>query len=206
MGEQDVRKFNERAARYDGDWIGANVHRPVQQATLDIGARLVAAPVALLDVGCGTGSLLRMAAERFPAAICTGVDPAARMVEVASAATVAQPRLTFACAPAERLPFADNEFDLVVSTDSFHNWTDQAAGIAQIGRVLRPGGRLVLVDPFAVGWLAPWAGLVGKRDRMRTKREVEALLTAAGLRRTGWEEVLGVGPVPFIHAVTAERA
>ncbi|HEX3778734.1 MAG TPA: class I SAM-dependent methyltransferase [Pseudonocardiaceae bacterium] len=210
MAESDVRKFDERAGRYERDWLGTNFHRPVQLATLAIGARLVAAPVAVLDVGCGTGSLLRMAAERFPDAACTGVDPAARMIAVAERTAREAPagqlrRMGFRCAPAEALPFADREFDLVVSTDSFHNWTDQATGIAEIGRVLVPGGHLVLVDPFAVGWLRAWAGLVGKRDRMRTEPAVRAMLDATGLRCTGWEKILAVGPITMIHAVTAQR-
>jgi ubiquinone/menaquinone biosynthesis C-methylase UbiE len=196
----DVAKFNHRAAHYETDWLGQNFHRPVRHTTLDIAARRKPDPTAILDVGCGTGALLRLAAERFPAATRTGIDPAEQMI---TRAAKADPTARFRMAPAEDLPLGDDEFDLVLSTNSFHNWPDQAAGIAEIGRVLAPGGALVLVDPFAVGWLRPWAALVGKRDRMRTRTDVEAMLTAAGLRPTGWETIIGIGPIPMIHAVTA---
>ncbi|HEX4225212.1 MAG TPA: class I SAM-dependent methyltransferase [Pseudonocardiaceae bacterium] len=197
MGDQDVRQFNQRAARYETDWLGRHFHLPVQRATLAIAARLAANPTAILDVGCGTGALLRLAAERFPGATRTGIDPAEQMIAVA---TQADPTALFQVAPAENLPFDDDRFDLVLSTNSFHNWSDQATGIAEIGRVLAPGGVLVLVDPFAVGWLRPWAALIGKRRRMRTRTEVEAMLDAAGLSDSSWAEL-----APVIHAVTSSR-
>lgn len=199
----DVAKFNDRAATYESDWLGRNFHALVQRTTLDIAARVQANPAAILDVGCGTGFLLRLAAERFPTATRAGVDAAERMIEVAAPA---DPTARLILAPAERLPFDDGQFDLVVSTNSFHHWPNQPAGIAEIGRVLAPGGALVLVDPFAVGLLRPWSTLIGKNARMRTKADVEAMLAAAGLRRTGWEAVIGIGPIPMIHAVTASSS
>jgi ubiquinone/menaquinone biosynthesis C-methylase UbiE len=198
MSDKDVREFNDRAAHYETDWLGRAFHLPVQRATLDIAARRMPSPRAILDVGCGTGSLLRMAADRFPAATRTGIDPAERMIEVAANA---DPAARFVVAPAERLPFDDDTFDLVISTNSFHNWPDQPAGIIEIGRVLAPGGMLVLVDPFAIGVLRPWAVCIGKQRRMRTKADVEAMLAAAGLRRTGWEPIM-----PVIQAATASSS
>ena len=202
MSDKDVRGFNERAAHYEGDWLGRSFHLPVQRTTLDIAARATPNPARILDVGCGTGALLRLAADRFPDATRTGVDPAERMIDVAAKA---DPTARLIVAAAGRLPFEDDEFDLVVSTNSFHNWPDQPAGIAEIGRVLAPDGVLVLVDPFAIGALRLWAVLIGKQRRMRTKTDVEAMLGAAGLRSPRWGEIIGLGPIPMIHAVTAVR-
>jgi ubiquinone/menaquinone biosynthesis C-methylase UbiE len=204
VSDADVHKFNERAARYENDWLGRNFHQQVQRITLDLASRIAARridtdPSAILDVGCGTGALLRQAADRFPDASRTGIDAADRMIAVASEA---DPSARFTVAAAERLPFDANEFDLVLSTNSFHNWPDQRAGIAEIGRVLRPGGALVLVDPFAIGLLRPWAALIGKRNRMRAKPDVEAMLADAGLRDPRWEPIMGIA----IHAVTASSA
>lgn len=198
MSDEDVRQFNERAAHYETDWLGRTFHLPVQRATLDIAARLMPDPRAILDVGCGTGALLRMAADRFPYATRTGIDPAERMIEVAA---TADPAARFVVAAAERLPFDDDAFDLVVSTNSFHNWPDQPAGIAEIGRVLAAGGALVLVDPFAIGALRAWAMCTGKQRRIRTRAHVEAMLGAAGLRPVGWQAVM-----PAIHAATVSSS
>jgi ubiquinone/menaquinone biosynthesis C-methylase UbiE len=202
---RDVEQFNARAERYDGSAVGRHFHRRIQQVVLRIGARLMPEPRAVLDIGCGTGSLLRLAAARFPAAQLCGVDPAEQMLRVANGSLGGEPRVRLVGAPAEQLPFDDAAFDLVVSSNSFHHWIDQGSGIREIGRVLAPGGCLVVTDPFAVGWLRPWAVLIRKRDRMRSRFEVEAMLRGAGLEALAWEAVFGLGPVTTFFAVTARR-
>jgi SAM-dependent methyltransferase len=52
---------------------------------------------------------------------------------------------------AEALPFADASFDLVATRYSAHHWTDMAAGMKEINRVLRPGGRAVIIDVVSPG-------------------------------------------------------
>ncbi|MGD0863492.1 MAG: class I SAM-dependent methyltransferase [Candidatus Limnocylindrales bacterium] len=205
MTQRDVEQFNARAERYDQSVFGRRFHRPIHQAVLQIAARLTPEPRAILDVGCGTGSLLRLAAARFPEARLWGVDPAEQMLAVAKASMGGEPRVQLVCAGAERLPFDDAAFDLVVSSNSFHHWVDQAGGMAEIGRVLAPNGCLVMTDPFAVGWLRPWATLVRRRERMRSRSEVEAMLRTAGLETPAWEAVFGLGPITTFFAVTARR-
>ncbi|HSO56249.1 MAG TPA: class I SAM-dependent methyltransferase, partial [Actinomycetes bacterium] len=95
------------------------------------------------------------------------------------------------------LPFRDASFDLVVTTVSFDHWTDQPAGLREAARVLRPGGRLVLVDLFAVGWLRPITALGRRRNRVRTIAELEAMLTQARLTPLAWERVYDLGPSPW---------
>jgi ubiquinone/menaquinone biosynthesis C-methylase UbiE len=203
MAKRDIEQFNARAGSYDQSVAGRRFHRPIQQAVLRIAARLTPEPRAILDVGCGTGSLLRLAAARFPAARLCGVDPAEQMLAVAKASLAGEPRVQLVGAVAERLPFEDAAFDLVVSSNSFHHWADQAGGIAEIGRVLAPNGYLVMTDPFAVGWLRPWAVLNRRRERMRSRSEIEAMLRAAGLESPAWEAVFGLGPMTTFYAVTA---
>jgi ubiquinone/menaquinone biosynthesis C-methylase UbiE len=113
-------------------------------------------PAAVRDVGCGTGALLRLFADRLPAAVVlSGVDPAPTMLEWAAPCSEHTGASGLPRSTAEQLPFQAASFDLVVSTVSFAHWADQPAGLAEIARVLRPGGRLVLVDLFAIGWLRP---------------------------------------------------
>ena len=74
----------------------------------------------MLDVGCGTGALLRGLADRLPAAVeLAGVDPAPAMIDGARAALGDRSNVHFELALAERLPFADARFDLIVSTVAF---------------------------------------------------------------------------------------
>jgi ubiquinone/menaquinone biosynthesis C-methylase UbiE len=70
------------------------------------------------------------------------------MLAEAIATTTTELRIHYLHAGAERLPFTDEVFDLVFATMSMRHWTDQAAGIAEIGRVLTRGGVLVLADVF----------------------------------------------------------
>ena len=95
---------------------------------------------SVLDVGCGPGHLTRrLAALGFDV---TGIDLDPAMIERAAARGGGR----YLAADAASLPFEDDAFDLVVSTLSMHHWADAHAGIAEIGRVVRPAGRLLVWD------------------------------------------------------------
>jgi SAM-dependent methyltransferase len=95
---------------------------------------------SVLDVGCGPGHLTRrLAALGFDV---TGIDLDPAMIERAT--THAGGR--YLAADAASLPFEDGTFDLAVSTLSMHHWADARAGLAEIGRVVRPGGRILVWD------------------------------------------------------------
>ena len=100
----------------------------------------------VLEVGSGPGHLaVRLAAEHGFEVTGLDLDPA--MVERARTnAASAEARATFMVGDAAALPFPDASFDLVVSTMSMHHWAKPAAGIAEISRVLRPGGRALIWD------------------------------------------------------------
>jgi len=83
-------------------------------------------PNTLLDLGCGTGRLLYAAKQRWPDAILTGIDPSAKMVEVARRSL---PDATFFVGQAETLPLPDSSVEMVVSTVSFHHWRNHLAGL-----------------------------------------------------------------------------
>jgi ubiquinone/menaquinone biosynthesis C-methylase UbiE len=159
----------------------------------------VPAPAHILDVGCGTGYLLRQLAARAPGAVeLTGIDAAPAMVEAAKAAA-GDRRLHFTTGVAERLPFPDSTFDLVVTTTSFDHWLNQRGGLAECARVTAAGGRLVLVDQFSVLLLPTLLG--SRRDKARTRRRASRLLGAAGYRSWQWHHRYAI----IIRAVTATR-
>lgn len=129
-------------------------------------------PHRIVDIGCGTGRLLRDAAVRWPQAELIGVHPAPRMVETVRRLL---PAAKFFVAPAEEVPLPDATADLVLSSISFHHWTDQRKGLTEAGRVLRPGGWLCLADIVLPRWVA---GLF--RSRARSGVAMRHLLETTG--------------------------
>ncbi|MGH7861662.1 MAG: class I SAM-dependent methyltransferase [Candidatus Dormibacteraceae bacterium] len=195
---RDIAAFDERAPGYESGRLG-RLHREIADRTATLALARMGTPERILDVGCGTGYLLRLLAERSPNAVeLAGVDPAPTMIKVAEASGRDQ-RLRFSAGLAEQLPYPDHIFDLVVSTTSFDHWPDQGAGLAECARVMRPGASLVLVDQFSA-WLTPTL-LVGGRGKARTKSRANRLLVAAGFQSLGWHDLFAV----IIKAVTATR-
>jgi SAM-dependent methyltransferase len=115
----------------------------VATAAPDGGARI-------LEVGCGPGHLsIRLARQHGLDATGVDLDPA--MIERARANAGRSSeddggRPLFLAGDVASLPFPDGSFDLVVSTLSMHHWADPTAGLAEIGRVLRRGGRVLIWD------------------------------------------------------------
>jgi ubiquinone/menaquinone biosynthesis C-methylase UbiE len=196
--DRDVAAFDQRARGYEEGWRG-RLHHEIADRTADLALACVPAPQRILDVGCGTGYLLRQLAVRCPqASELAGIDAAATMIEVATA-TAADGRLHFRVGTAEELPWPAETFDLVVSTTSFDHWADQQAGLTECARAMVPCGTLVLVDQFS-SLLLPTL-LAGRRGKARTKRRATRLVTAAGLRSPRWHNLYAV----IIRAVTASK-
>lgn len=115
--------------------------RRIQRVAL---ARLRVVPgQRVLDLGCGPGDGTAWLAAQGAAAI--GLDYSAGMVASARREPSLVGRLVRG--DAGRLPFAEASFDKVVCTNSFHHYPDHARALAEMRRVLKPGGLLVLVDP-----------------------------------------------------------
>ncbi len=95
----------------------------------------------VLDVGCGTGELLARLVR--DGAVATGVDPSPPM---AARARADNPGVPVADGDAEHLPFADDAFDVVLALNVVHLADDTAAALAEISRVLAPGGRVGLAS------------------------------------------------------------
>lgn len=112
----------------------------------------------LLEVGSGPGRLAVRLAEEAPDVEVIGVDISEAMVELAvrrSAESSLADRVRFEVGDVGALPFADREFEGVVSTLSMHHWPDPDRGLAEIHRVLKPGGEVRIYDFAHWLWREP---------------------------------------------------
>jgi ubiquinone/menaquinone biosynthesis C-methylase UbiE len=170
----DVKRFDRWAATYDQSVLQRLYFIPIHSTMLDLLVREGSkdAPSCIIDVGCGTGRLLRATSARWPEAQLLGVDPAEKMV---AEATRLNPNAIFRLAPAESLPFSDQTADIVLSSLSFHHWANQEKGLQEIVRVLRPGGFFCLADHNVI-LLAKLFG-----ERVKSREQIRALMISAGL-------------------------
>lgn len=130
----------------------------------------------MLDVGAGPGIMVGSAMVNGVDAF--GADTSPAMV----AAAEKRARGRFVVAAAERLPFANASFDLVTTSLSMHHWEAVEHGLAEIGRVLRPNGRVLLADVEGRGVLQRVANaLRNHRGRYVLRHEIGPLLSRAGL-------------------------
>lgn len=103
---------------------------------------------AVVDIGFGTGRLVELLLERLPGGLIAGVDPAATMVDVARsrrAIRTAAGRVDLRLGEVAQLPWPDASFDGALALHSFQFWAEPVAAAREVARVLRPGGRLVVV-------------------------------------------------------------
>jgi ubiquinone/menaquinone biosynthesis C-methylase UbiE len=145
MTQSDIERFGKWASSYDKSILQRVYFGPIHSRMIDFfkQQKLSDAPSSILDVGCGTGRLLKAASIRWPKAQIFGVDPAEQMIVQAKQLI---PVATFKVSEAESIPFPDQTMDLVFSSLSFHHWIDQEKGVGEIARVLRPKGVFCLAD------------------------------------------------------------
>jgi demethylmenaquinone methyltransferase/2-methoxy-6-polyprenyl-1,4-benzoquinol methylase/phosphoethanolamine N-methyltransferase len=110
---------------------------------------------SVLDVGCGTGTLaLALKAKVGASGEVRGIDASPEMIELACRKAAKRgAEVDFRTALIESLPFGEGEFDLVVSSFMLHHLPDgvKRKGLAEVRRVLKPGGRFLAVDFGSTG-------------------------------------------------------
>ena len=197
---RDVAEIFDRWAPTYDECTLQPLYQAAHRAVLDIARRGARTPQGILDVGCGTATMLRRLANEQLQAIPVGVDVSHGMLRAARPGTH---RLVVATA--EQLPFRDSVFDLVLSTISLRHWLDPRAALGEIGRVMTPGGLLVVAT----------VATIDRRRRADSRRSSPSMtqsclsvpdFRAVGLGSVRIRRIDGYGPVPTITVVSARRS
>ena len=148
--ERITAMFDRVAPRYDFLNRVLSLRRDVGWRRRAVAAARLGPGERALDVGTGTGDLaFDLLAVSDPTARVTGVDLSDRMVALARQRAASRgfaERYDTARADGQRLPYADASFDRVVASFAVRNFGDLAAGLREMRRVLRSGGRAVILE------------------------------------------------------------
>jgi demethylmenaquinone methyltransferase / 2-methoxy-6-polyprenyl-1,4-benzoquinol methylase len=222
LEEGQVRAMFDRIARvYDrmNSVMTAGLHHRWRERAADLAA--VGPGDRALDVATGTGDLaIELARRVAPSGEVVGSDFSEGMLDIARKKA---PTLTWEWANALELPYEDDAFDAATVGFGARNFSDLDRGLAEMARVVRPGGRVVVLEittpqkpplsTFFSVWfdrVVPALGRVADSDaytylpssvkRFPAPEELAARLAAAGLGDVRW--ILTAGGIIALHAGT----
>ncbi|MBP0986428.1 MAG: class I SAM-dependent methyltransferase, partial [Oscillospiraceae bacterium] len=151
----------------------------------------------ILDVGCGNGNLFGCLPDgRYE---MFGIDFSENMI--AEARKNCGDRAVFTVADAEELPFDDDSFDIVVCNASFHHYIHPDAVAAEMNRVLKAGGTLLIGDPYLGSFARPIMNVLTRFSNQGDHHfygisEMKKLLEDNGLE---WETSVRTGEHTILH-------
>lgn len=177
------RQYNRWAGLYDRLW-----HRYIEH-TVPVVVEWAAQnrPQHILDVGCGTGAFETRLLQRYTPAELVGVDLSEKMLKLARHKLQSYTNVSFLKADAAALPLAESRFDCAVSASTLHYVTDPNKTLVEIYRVLKPGGRLIILDWCRDYWTCQIYDRFFKyidraHQRCYTQMELQRLLHQTGFQ------------------------
>jgi malonyl-CoA O-methyltransferase len=194
--QEIVRHFNEAAA--DEEHFPSTIDPRIYHVQLileyfgDLNHKRV------LDIGCGKGRFARVLAERYPLASIVGIDLAEAMLRHV-------PTGVSACAGSmTALPFPSGAFDCAYATESLEHAVNIEAAVSELCRVVRPGGRIVIIDKNVEQWgrlkTPEWEKWFGRKELEKLLRRHCAKVLSRPI--SYWQDV---APDGLFLAWMAER-
>ncbi len=144
-----------------------------------------------LDVGCGTGSAVRMAAPLVENYNACGVDISPKMVDKATGLAKTKSNIKISRGSAEQIPYPANYFKYIICTCSFHHYQNPEKALVEIKRVMASDGKLILIDSgrdvFFPIWLQDRFRRYFEKSHVRyyTVTEITRFISRANLTVTG---------------------
>jgi len=193
-----VKEFTKAAKNYETDKAG--IYEMCKKDYPDILEEIEKEPWdSLLDAGCGPAPMITLLTEKYPDKHYTGIDLTPKMIEEAKKKNI--PNADFVVGDCENLPFAENSFDVIICSNSFHHYPNPQAFFNSVHKVLKPNGRLILRDftgSNAILWLCnhlemPLVNKLGHGDvAMRSEAEIRAWCKNASLKVERFERRNGM--------------
>ena len=211
MGQRDVymtnklvehhlrEEFNRWAEAGRGDEM-AEHHLPIVDPML---ALIEFKPWdKVLDVGCGTGWLVRRIAPLVSAGLAAGMDVSDAMLGRAEALSAPLPNVVFARGAVEAIPWDSGHFTKVLSVESAYYWPDPAQGLREIFRVLSPGGEAwILINYYRDNLHChQWGGLLEVHTHLFSTEEWVEFFLQAGFRAVCHRRIPDRSPTPEVYA------
>ncbi len=155
----------------------------------------------VLEIGCGAGWLVGLAATRVPQGRVVGMDLSDEMVRRARHKVVGLENALIAMGGAEEIPWESNFFDKAISVESAYYWPDPLRGMREIFRVLREGGYAwVLINYYRDNpHCHQWGPLLALPTHLLSAEEWTGLLRAAGFADTAHQRIVDDTPVPEVY-------
>jgi len=191
-------EFNRWAEAGRGEGMEQD-HLPI---TLPVLEKMgLAATDNVLDVGCGSGWLARRLAKRVPDGRVVGMDVSDEMIRVARRTSLEFENILYATGEVGEIPWEANFFNHAISVESAYYWPEPAAGIREIFRVLRPGGKAwVLINYYRDNLHChQWGPLLAVPTQLLLAEEWAELFRAAGFVDVAHERVVDPSPSPEVY-------
>jgi len=167
-------------------------------------------PIRMLDVGCGTGMFASAVRLALPELKIVGIDLVAEMLAKGASRWRLHSGHVFPVqGDSERLPFDSASFEIVTCANSFHHYPRQDRAIAEMRRVLKPGGRLMIIDGYRDnlwGWFIYDVCVAGVEGDVRhpSAARFRELMTQAGLGAIAQRVHPGLAPFLITEGIAAD--
>jgi ubiquinone/menaquinone biosynthesis C-methylase UbiE len=199
MKESEHIKLNEAkwdkwAATVDGKSIKYDYLRSAQLGVISL--LNLKENLSMLDIGCGTGWALGQAAKLTgDKGSFFGVDLSEKMIEKAKENFRGRENFHFLKANAEDIPLGDDQFDIIICTNSFHHYFHPDKALKEMHRLLKTGGMVYILDPPVESWIAKFlAKVIHLFERAHVKfhssKEFQKMISAAEFTYHGPQKVM----------------
>jgi arsenite methyltransferase len=199
LSDKQLREeFNRWAEAGRGEGM-EQAHLPI---TLPVLEKMRLAPTDnVLDVGCGAGWLLRRLAKLVPEGRVIGMDISDEMIRHARRASVDFDNLMFVAGEVAQIPWQPHFFSHAISVESSYYWSDPAAGIKDIFRVLQDGGSAwILINYYRDNpHCHQWGDLLAVKTHLFLADEWSELFRAAGFSMVEHERIVDRSPTPDVY-------